>query len=921
MPTTSEIVEVALKVDTEGNWVLDKRFAEMVGAHFSKPVRVQELNLALGGHHWRLQRYRYNPAGGGVCWAYACNPNRSDGGRGRRNQPQCTCERGALASTGSFHAASCPSWDFAAAPKLRSLLTDHVADSEPTSPNQPVKRRAAQTPADDQPLRDAEAAARKRTTGAADIEAQRRDRDVLRLEADKEQLVAKVAALEANIEADKERHAARDARVEALEADNLQLEADKEKLRRANVKLSNDARRNINIFSERLSIMELDADDDEPPTPGLPRDDEKRDTKMLVRLRAEIESRSSTLSELEVMVSQKRTELESTQARLRAADSTLLERNDEIADADARRAQSLQREALEAASWDNIQKKLRLGLEKIVEKAPKAKDVIDTFIDEEGMPMPFDVAAEICKLGELGESVNRLSDLIGTLVSSSARDKLIRRLDNAVTKNVKKLRLNYAKSGDGKYKYPEVLREDLDAALEAARRKKDLGVLTQVAVAVQNESGGRHVTHLGFLITFTLLFLGNITHYANGAMSMLNLSASYTAVYRWRTLVVDRIGRTWPSNLAKFVWGACSALFVFDNKAFLQFERHPDGAAFTRCISTITMLLWPIPKDPDGVCNLSTDPDRLPAMAPVNDPAFVPRIREFYKTYKHSILPQKHTMAVDTSGIDILGRATFPKVDPHPEHARLGDFFVLPSLEAKSSSLAHLLHIIISTITVTSILVGLCHFDRVVLVDPEPFLLYDLLSVVTVVNGVAETVRFYGACANTIVCLSVFHLQKHLLESSLCDVLNCVQIWASIFIKCNYRVDAMAKVQSDKKAVARDLHDELAHDELGQDAEAAAAAYDQGIVEVMSRALGVDGVPDQQEAQAGDEDFAVPFEAETISTDQDPSTSRPSGIVEANEMSILAAVAVINESDKQEDDETGKGDAGPLSRGAYTPAA
>ena len=136
-------------------------------------------------------------------------------------------------------------------------------------------------------------------------------------------------------------------------------------------------------------------------------------------------SRSTALSALKVLVSQQRAELESTQARLVEAEATLLERNDEIADADARRAQSLQREALEAASWDNLQKRLRLGLEKIVEKAPKAKDVIDTFIDEEGMPTPFDVSAEMRKLGELGESVNMLSDLFGTLVSSSARDKFI----------------------------------------------------------------------------------------------------------------------------------------------------------------------------------------------------------------------------------------------------------------------------------------------------------------------------------------------------------------------------------------------------------------------------------------------------------------------------------------------------------------
>lgn len=122
-------------------------------------------------------------------------------------------------------------------------------------------------------------------------------------------------------------------------------------------------------------------------------------------------------------------------------------------------------------------------------------------------------------------------------------------------------------------------------------------------------------------------------------------------------------------------------LFIFDNYALLEFSKLPDGGALTTTINTITVLAWPIPSEK---AYLSTDPERLPAMKRVDDPALYSRIRKFFSENKTRLVPTGRDFRLDFSALGPFDRTMFPCLDDGP--ARLSDFVVLPSIEAKSSS-------------------------------------------------------------------------------------------------------------------------------------------------------------------------------------------------------------------------------------------
>ena len=221
------------------------------------------------------------------------------------------------------------------------------------------------------------------------------------------------------------------------------------------------------------------------------------------------------------------------------------------------------------------------------------------------------------------------------------------------------------------------------------------------------------------------------------------------------------------------------------------------GGPLTTTVSTITMLAWAIPKDKPA--NLSTDEDRLPAMARVDDPVLYTHLRHFFKDSKGRLVSNKYNFSLVFGALGPFQREMFPHTDDG--EARLSDFVVMPSLEAKSSSVRDTAYAVLAWMTAFRADLPCARVDVPLVVDSEPARIIDKLSVI---DGM------YDCVSNHIVLMAIFHLQKHLLEASFCYPPNFIYFWVDILVSLDYRAEAMETTSKGiKSSLSRDDDEEM----------------------------------------------------------------------------------------------------------------
>jgi hypothetical protein len=255
----------------------------------------------------------------------------------------------------------------------------------------------------------------------------------------------------------------------------------------------------------------------------------------------------------------------------------------------------------------------------------------------------------------------------------------------------------------------------------------------------------------------------------------------------------------------------------------------------TTTVSTITMLAWAIPEDKPAT--LSTDEDRLPAMARVDDPELYTRLRDFFIDSKDRLVSKKHNFSLVFDALGPFQREMFPHTDDG--EARLSDYIVMPSLEAKSSSVRDTAYAVFATMHAFRADLPCARVDVPLVVDSEPARIIDKLSVID---------DMYDCVSNHIVLMAIFHLQKHLLEASFCDPHNFVYFWVDILVSLDYRAEAMETTSKGmKSSLSRDDDDEVEGLELEGDEAALDPTEDGSVLEVVT-AEGVTPVESTAEA-------------------------------------------------------------------------
>jgi hypothetical protein len=122
----------------------------------------------------------------------------------------------------------------------------------------------------------------------------------------------------------------------------------------------------------------------------------------------------------------------------------------------------------------------------------------------------------------------------------------------------------------------------------------------------------------------------------------------------------------------------------------------------------------------------------------------------------------------------------FPFVDEEP--LSLKSFSVLPSLLAKSSSIKDTAFKVLAFIHSFYAALGMGMFDRIVVVDSEPFYNMDRLSAIP---------GMYPCVSNVVATLAPFHMQKHLVENSFCNPWKFVNFWVHMLVILDYRAEHM----------------------------------------------------------------------------------------------------------------------------------
>ena len=157
----------------------------------------------------------------------------------------------------------------------------------------------------------------------------------------------------------------------------------------------------------------------------------------------------------------------------------------------------------------------------------------------------------------------------------------------------------------------------------------------------------------------------------------------------------------------------------------------------------------------------------------------------FFETHRASLISTKLSGRIDVCALaDAWAPCELFPVDDSDGPARLKHFTVIPSLAAKSSSFLHLRTKVVAAINSIARACGFGSEDALadvfVLVDPEPFLLADKAAKL-----------FYAEVRHLCVLLSVFHLQKHGLESLFTDQVDFL-FWGQYLVDVmEYRKTAM----------------------------------------------------------------------------------------------------------------------------------
>jgi hypothetical protein len=319
---------------------------------------------------------------------------------------------------------------------------------------------------------------------------------------------------------------------------------------------------------------------------------------------------------------------------------------------------------------------------------------------------------------------------------------------------------------------------------------------------VSTSSRGTVQTTVGLLMSLALVWLGRMSQLGASYVSRIGIGAGRTTIFNMRLKVAAIYATNVVIMINLLVWQLQSfgLLFVTDNYALLQWAAHKQtNTNFTSISDTMTFMVYPM----KGRGILNRDPQRPPAMPPSFDALL---LLKFFAKHHASYCPKSPTMTVDPTSTGVFNATLFPP-DEEIGYASLKDFFPLPSLLAKSSKITDLLGVVMVAIKKVMSSVWLAKDDLFVLVDGEPFLLFDVAAKLV-----------FGDVNMVAVLLAVFHLQKHLVEDSFMDQKNFTQIYGPFLVFCmNYRASHFQTLLN-KRAVVQPEDDDEEVEEDAQEA-------------------------------------------------------------------------------------------------------
>jgi hypothetical protein len=420
-------------------------------------------------------------------------------------------------------------------------------------------------------------------------------------------------------------------------------------------------------------------------------------------------------------------------------------------------------------------KRLERGIVAIVEWAPNTSKAVDAFLTPMGEVKNVDGAArEVENMEALGvDAAFLLSVVRGLLICESSRAQDARMI--AAIKANKSIQLQYGRN-EGVLKYEKVPKAKLEEMKAQRDLKRDAQLLTITTILVAARSGGTKILQMGFFLSLTLSFIGGLSNSALGFATFVGVASSHETIRGWVLVMRRRWMATYFINLA--ARAKVGVLTIFDNWVPLQWAKTPDGSTFTNAVSSISIIAYPIP--PEETANLDVSPNRPSAMLCVKDPKLMRNLRAFFNENLDYIRPRGKAMRIEVRGIGSFERAAFPMLAPSGYAARLRDFTVLPSLKAKSSSVADTKNVVLAFINELYDKLPCSGTDQLTLVDGEPFGIIDTLSALDP-----------DLVSHIVALLAVFHLQKHLFENHFCDPVDFWRLWAPICIALDFRSEHM----------------------------------------------------------------------------------------------------------------------------------